>query len=594
MLQRLITDHIDLWTSAETKRSTTGRGSNKKIELTGIKKLRELILELAVRGLLVPQDRNDEPASVLLEKIAAEKAQLIKDGKIKKQKPLPIITDEEQPFELPVEWKWTRLGKIAEINPRNIAEDTVHASFIPMPLVTTSHDGKHGQETRTWSEIKKGYTHFADGDIGVAKITPCFENSKAAVFSGLKNGLGAGSTELHIARPYGHTLNPRYVLLYLKAPQFLLVGETKMTGTAGQKRVPKDFFAGNSFPLPPLAEQHRIVAKVDELMTLCDQLEQQQTEHSDTHHTLVTTLLESLSQPSDAEQFQAVWSQLFAHFDTLFTTGASIDQLKQTILQLAVMGKLVPQDPNDEPASILLEKIANEKAQLIKDGKIKKQKALSEISEDEKLFELPSSWKWVHWFEILALDDAAFKRGPFGSALKKDMFVSSGYKVYEQYCPINDDCSYERYFITDEKYESMKGFAVKENDYLVSCSGVTLGRITQVPKGFNEGIINQALLRVRINHKYIDKTFFKLLFRSPYFQKLIFDNSTGSAIPNVKGVRDLKAMPVPLLPINEQIKIVTKVDQLMALCDQLKAHLNQTQTTQQHLAYAVVEQGIKS
>ena len=121
-------------------------------------------------------------------------------------------------------------------------------------------------------EIKKGYTHFPDGDIALTKITPCFENSKAAVFSDLENGIGAGTTELHVARTFGETLNRLFVLLFLKALQFLIVGKTKMTGSAGQKRIPKDFFAGNLMPLPPLAEQHRIVAKVDELMTLCDQL----------------------------------------------------------------------------------------------------------------------------------------------------------------------------------------------------------------------------------------------------------------------------------------------------------------------------------
>lgn len=237
-----------------------------------IEQLKQTILQLAVMGKLVPQDPNDEPAGELLKKIAAEKARLVKEGKIKKQKALPPIGEEEKPFELPEGWEWTRLGNIAFINPRNEAEDATPASFIPMPLITTLHTGEHGQEARTWGEVKKGYTHFADGDIGLAKITPCFENSKAVVFSGLFSGIGAGTTELHIARPYGQTLCVRYILIYLKSPEFLLVGETKMTGTAGQKRVPKDFFAGNPLPLPPFPEQHRIVTKTEELLTLCDQL----------------------------------------------------------------------------------------------------------------------------------------------------------------------------------------------------------------------------------------------------------------------------------------------------------------------------------
>lgn len=282
--------------------------------------------------------------------------------------------------------------------------------------------------------------------------------------------------------------------------------------------------------LPSEYMQARIVAKVEELMSLCDQLEQQSLTSLDAHQQLVETLLATLTDSQNAEQFAENWTRISQHFEILFTTEASIDALKQTILQLAVMGKLVPQDPNDEPASELLKRIELEKAQLLKEGKIKKQKLLPPVSDEEKPFELPQGWEWVCWGELLAYDDGAFKRGPFGSSLTKSMFISEGYKVYEQYCPINDDCSFERYYISDEKFEELRGFAVKAGDFLVSCTGATLGRITQVPQKFKEGVINQALLRVRINKGFIDADFFKLLFRSPFFQKNIFENSKGSAI----------------------------------------------------------------
>lgn len=237
-----------------------------------IDQLKQTILQLAVMGKLVPQDPNDEPASVLLEKIAAEKEQLIKDKVIKKQKVLSPVEVDEELFKLPTGWAWSRIGEFSLIGPRNLLDDDLEVSFVPMPLISTSYKGDHEQEVRLWSELKKGYTHFANGDIGLAKITPCFENSKASIFSDLKNGFGAGTTELHIARPLLEEINPLFVLLYLKAPMFLEVGKTKMTGSAGQKRIPKSFFEGNPFPLPPEAEQPRIVAKVDELMTLCDEL----------------------------------------------------------------------------------------------------------------------------------------------------------------------------------------------------------------------------------------------------------------------------------------------------------------------------------
>ncbi|MDF5203526.1 restriction endonuclease subunit S, partial [Vibrio parahaemolyticus] len=182
---------------------------------------------------------------------------------------------------------------------------------------------------------------------------------------GLEGGVGAGTTELHVARPLSDCINPLFVLLYLKAPIFLKVGETKMTGSAGQKRVPKDFFSENPLPFPPSNEQHRIVAKVDELMTLCDQLEQQTEASIEAHQVLLTTLLDTLTNSVDADELMQNWARISEHFDTLFTTEESIDQLKKTILQLAVMRKMVPQDPSDEPAAELLKRIAEEKAQLV-------------------------------------------------------------------------------------------------------------------------------------------------------------------------------------------------------------------------------------
>jgi len=223
----IVTDHLDIWTSAIRDKSSAGRGAGSKRELYGIKKLRELILDLAVRGLLVPQDPSDEPASELLKKICAEKTKLIKEGKIKKPKKVSSGGEGGQLYDIPAGWKWTCIAELAEVGPRNIVEDDVDVSFVPMSLVSTAHDGSHGQERKKWSEVKSGYTHFADGDIAVAKITPCFENSKAAVFRNLINGIGAGTTELHVARLHGNYINPFFILLYLKAPQFLLVGEKK-------------------------------------------------------------------------------------------------------------------------------------------------------------------------------------------------------------------------------------------------------------------------------------------------------------------------------------------------------------------------------
>ncbi|WP_311944515.1 restriction endonuclease subunit S [Halomonas piscis] len=566
--QKIITDHLDLWTGAVTHKSSRGRGANGKIELTGIKKLRELILELAVRGKLVEQDSNDEPASVLLERIAEEKARLVKEGKTKKPKKLPEITEEEEPFELPVGWTWARLGNISQINPRNIADDKIIASFIPMPLITTSFHGEHEQETRSWGEIKKGYTHFADGDIAIAKITPCFENSKAAVFRNLESGIGAGTTELHVARPYEGTLNQLFILLCLKSPRFLINGESKMTGSAGQKRVPKDFFAGEPLPFPPLAEQNRIVEKVDELMALCDRLEQQVGDQLEAHEVLVDTLLDALTRSADASEVAENWARIAEHFDTLFNTEASIDKLKQTILQLAVMGRLVEQDPNDEPASELLERIAEEKALLVKEGKIKKPKKLPEIADNEEPFPISNKWRWVRFGEItfnrdseripLSVNERSRRKGEY------DYYGASG--------------------VIDKIDE----FLFEKPLLLIGEDGANLiNRSTPI------AFIARGKYWVN-NHAHvidgISEDFLKYL--SLYINAISLEPYvTGTAQPKMNQAK-MNSIIVGLPPMQEQQRLIEKYDAFMALCDQLKARLNETGETRVQLAGAVVEQAV--
>ncbi|MEA3546913.1 MAG: restriction endonuclease subunit S [Thermodesulfobacteriota bacterium] len=551
-----------------------------------MKKLRELILELAVRGKLVPQDSIDEPASVLLEKIAEEKARLIKEGKIKKQKRLPEISDEEKPFELPVGWEWTRLGTIALINPRNAAEDNSMVSFVPMPLVTTSHTGEHGQEEREWGRIKKGYTHFANGDIGLAKITPCFENSKAVVFFGLKNGIGAGTTELHVARPFGTTLFSRFVLLYLKSPQFLHLGQSKMTGTAGQKRVPKSFFAENPFPLPPIIEQHRIVANVDELMALCDRLEQQQTNSNTTHQALLETLLATLTTAADHDEFAGAWQRIQGHFHTLFTTEQSIDQLKQTILQLAVMGKLVPQDPEDEPASILLEKIAKEKARLIKVGKIKKQKKLQEISEEDKPFDLPRGWEWAKIGDIYHFLN--------GYAFKSEWFKSAGIKLLRNINILHGDTRWvDVAYVAESKARGFETYALNKGDIVLSLDRPIINTGLKYAVISEQDLPCLLLQRVAKFHSigdYILPRFLTTWLESVFFI-LKIDPGRSNGVPHIS-TKQIGNMVFALPPLAEQHRIVAKVDGLMALCNTLKTRISEAQTTQIHLADTMVEQAV--
>ncbi|WP_368250651.1 restriction endonuclease subunit S [Intestinibacter bartlettii] len=235
--------------------------------------LKNAILSLAVKGKLVPQDDGDEPASVLLERIREEKERLVKEKKIKKEKSLPEIGEDEIPYELPRGWEWIRLGDCVQINPRNNVDDDLDTSFVPMKLIDDGFSNSHTFETKKWSEIKKGFTHFAERDVVVAKITPCFENRKSAVMKNLINGVGAGTTELYVIRSLIELILPEYILTVFKTHEFIKGGVDTYTGTAGQQRVKKDYVSNLVVGIPPLNEQKRIVEKVEKLMKVCDELE---------------------------------------------------------------------------------------------------------------------------------------------------------------------------------------------------------------------------------------------------------------------------------------------------------------------------------
>ena len=258
-----------------------------EVELTALnsnfpEQIKKSILQYAIQGKLVEQDPNDEPASVLLEKIKAEKQELIKQGKIKKDKQESYIykgadnrhyekigtetkdITDEIPFEIPESWEWCRLNTICQINPRNAVNDDVEASFIPMNMIQDGFHNKHTFIIKKWKEIKSGFTHFMNNDIGIAKITPCFENRKSVIFTNLTNNIGSGTTELHILRPYSEIL-PEYILLLCKTEYFISNGVKNFTGTAGQQRINTQFIKSFLCPLPPFSEQEKIVCKISRI-----------------------------------------------------------------------------------------------------------------------------------------------------------------------------------------------------------------------------------------------------------------------------------------------------------------------------------------
>ena len=566
-----VTDNLDLWSSVYIKKSASGRGSNSKTSAYGIQKLRELILELAVRGKLVPQDPNDEPASVLLEKIADEKARLVKEEGLKTAAKAGI-EEEEEYIEKQAAWSHCRLGNLAKfIDYRGRTPKKIKAG---VPLITAKNVrfGFISREPREFiseeeygSWMTRGFPRLGDvlftteaplGNIAIVDIEEKFALAQRVI-----------CFQLHAPEiaPFLKVL-----MMSLAFQEQLSDKATGMTATGIKAAKLKEI----SVPIPPLPEQHRITIKVDELMALCDQLEQQQTENITAHQTLVETLLGTLTTTSDQKDFEQTWQRIAEHFDTLFTTEHSIDQLKQTILQLAVMGKLVPQNPNDEPASVLLQKITEEKARLAKEKKRKKPKPLSNMSEAEKPFELPMNWTWSRFGGLVNF--------------KSKLVKSVDYPDLDQVAPDSIEKGSGKLLFRRTVSES--GVRGPNNRFYAGQIIYSKIRpsLNKVIIADFDGLCSADMYPIDplIDPKYLLKAMLSEVFVA---QVRIAENRIKMPKLNIDS---LSCMHVPTPPLPEQHRIVAKVDELMTLCDALKASIQAAQTTQTQLADAIVEQAV--
>lgn len=554
--EQLITEHIDIWTSAILAKSTSGRGSSKKYELYGITKLRELILELAVRGKLVPQDTNDEPASLFLEKIAVEKAELIKKGEIRKSKSLPKISKKEQPFDLPLGWEWIHINEIVGLENGDRGKNYPNKSALVdkgIPFINAGQLEGGVVSKKELCYITQGrFDILNGGKFRNGDILFCLRGSlgKCALVSNF--GIGAIASSLIIMRPIMSRLE-HFIMLVLNSTLTKRTISKYNNGTA-QPNLSGADLAKFPVPLPPLAEQHRIVAKVDELMMLCDQLEQQTEASIEAHATLAEVLLATLTDSVDADELAQNWVRIAEHFDSLFTTEQSIEALKQTVLQLAVMGKLVPQNPEDEPASILLEK-----ERLIRESKIKKPSSWLEITENEKLFESPESWIWLRFGDVYPLE--------YGNNLPKPKRSNTGeYNVY-----------------------GSNGIVGSHNAECVKSPCIVVGRKGSAGAlniSFDDGCWVTDVAYSCIPTKGID-----LHFAFMHLKTLGLD-SLGKGIKPGLNRNEAYLLPVAIPPLSEQHRIVAKVDELMAICDQLKEKLQQSQETQVQLTDALVDRAL--
>ena len=545
--------------------------------------LKGLILQLAVQGKLTQQWRQENPdvesASELLERIQAEKVKLVKEKKIKKDRTLFEISENEIPYELPESWVWCKLGDLNQDIHYGYTASALHTfEGIRMLRITDIQNNKVNWDRVPDCNIKENDIpryKLEENDILIARTGGTI--GKSYQVKGV-NVNSVFASYLIRAIPMEQVF-PEYIKLWLESPIYWKQLVENSQGT-GQPNVNATALKGLSVSLPPLEEQNAIVEVVNQLFAEVEQVEDLTKKRIQLKADYVTSALQQLTQAAEQDT-TAEWNILQKQFGTFFTEKVNIKKLRESILQLAVQGKLTrdwrssitQKGVEVEPAATLLERIKAEKAQLVKAGKIKKEKPLPEITEEEIPYELPEGWAWCKWVDLLGSVNYPMKRGPFGSSLRKDDFVEIGIRVFEQYNPINDDPNWMRYFITDEKYEA--------GDFLVSCSGATLGRIVYLPEGTIPGIINQALLKLTLSQDVILSDYFLKLFRSYYIQEQIWQKAQGMAQPNMVGVKELKNILIPLPPIEEQKAIVEKVNALMSFCDKLEEEIEIHKITQE-------------
>ena len=575
-IEQLITAHLDIWTAADTeKKSGRGRSSGSSGNVYGIKKLRELILELAVRGKLVPQDASDEPASELLKRIATEKAKLVAEGKIKKSKPLAEITDDEKPFELPVGWEWVRNGSIFNLRkgriPKNLSENKIGLPYLDIEA------------------LDKGIIRRYSDDLTSPQAT---SNDILVVCDGSRSGLVLKGKVGIIGSTLSIIDTPDFIQLYVTL--IFRQSYERLNSTMKGAAIPHldiQRLILEVIGLPPISEQHRIVAKVDELMALCDQLENQHNNAAEAHEKLVTHLLGTLTQSQNAEDFNTHWQRISAHFDILFTTEASIDALKQTLLQLAVMGKLVPQDPNDEPASELLKRIQAEKAKLIAEGKIKKDKPLAAISDEEKPFELPVGWEWARLSELIAGMDSGWSPACLENKSPSDnvwgVLKTTAVQIMQYLEQENKELP--------DKLTPRPEAEAKVGDILFTRAGptnrVAISCLVEATR--KKLMISDKIIRFHPIEMGIDGHFLVLCLNTGATAAYLEKAKSGMAASQVNISQEkLRSAPIPLPPLKIQKLIVSKVVEMTAICDHLKGRLTESNELQQKLADTLVEQVI--
>ncbi|HCG9345373.1 TPA: restriction endonuclease subunit S [Vibrio parahaemolyticus] len=583
-MNKLITEHIDIWTSAVKTKSISGRGSSKKLELYGIKKLRELIIELAIQGKLTASLDFKGSAKKSVEDVIVAKFNLSKERNIRGDKET-YSSDRAKGF--PLHWETICVGQVAHVLggkrvPKGYKLSEQPTDFVYLRVTDMKNQSIDESDLRYISE--EVFKQISRYTINTGDVYVTIAGTIGAVGTIPPHLDGMSLTE-NAAKLVFSGLSKKYLVTVLQS-SFVTRQFNDAVNQMAQPKLSLNSIKHTCIPIPPLEEQEYIADKVDELMALCDQLEQQTEASIEAHQVLVTTLLDTLTNSADADELMQNWARISEHFDTLFTTEESIDQLKQTILQLAVMGKLVPQDPSDEPAAELLKRIAEEKAQLVKEKKIKKQKALPPIAEDEKPFELPSGWEWCR------LDDICFGITSGSTPPKVNFNESEGipylkvYNIREQ----KIDFEYKPQFVDNDCHKTKLARSVLyPGDVVMNIVGPPLGKIAIIPDTYPEWNCNQAITFFRPIVPQLNKYIYTYLTAGSFLDSIELIGTAGQDNISVTKSRSI-LLPTP--PLREQKRIVNKVHELFLLCNSLKMRLRKRQELKLCITDTIVEQAV--
>ncbi|MBB1073323.1 restriction endonuclease subunit S [Rhodoferax sp. 4810] len=554
----------------------------------GVARLRELILTLAVQGKLVAQDPSDEPASELLKKISVEKDRLMAAGQIKRDKPLAEIADEEKPFGLPSGWQWVRFGDLALISSGvTLGRKTPIGSPLLLPYLRVANVQRWHVKLASMKDVVIDRTELdrfqlVNGDLLITEGGDWDKVGRTAIW---RDELPICLHQNHVFKVRGTSAewNPHWAQLFLNSPVARAYFAFSAKQTTNLASINMTELKHCVFPLPPLAEQSRIVTRVEELMRLCDALEAKGQLEIAQHAQLVSTLLGTLTDSDTPAQLAENWQRMASHFDLLLDRPQAVDALEQTILQLAVRGLLVPQDPQDEPASALLQKIRKEKDRLIAQGQIKRDKPLPPIAEDEQSFALPPGWDAVrfgdYFFELCT--------GPFGSMVHKQDYVAGGVPLINPSHMIGGRISHDpTVSVSLAMSEKLSVYRLTAGDLVLARRG-EVGRYALVTDDEDGWLCGTGSFFVKL-HEACSREFLGLILEDPDLRTHLLGESVGSTMTNLNQ-RILIETPIALPPLAEQSRIVTRVAALRQLCADLRARLSTSQATQAQLAEALVD-----